>query len=210
MRMLLMMLAGCGVCAWLGAQEKPAQAAPKSREIFLLLPEPRAMRTAHSVVLGGARFTVFTPARQTAEKPGIQAYPAAEFAKLGIGTDTFAKKAREAADRMLASLQPELIKDGAGRVRYAVYRGEEPIYACLLAAPSLAKVFEKVFGKEVWVAAPDRNSLYVFPPNPTIVDDFAADLEERFESDAYSASEEVFVLRSDTGEMRAVGTFTER
>lgn len=204
-----------------GAQEKvssaaapvpvvPAMVAVIKAEPFLLLPEPKEMRTANSAVLGGARHTVFNPVRRLAGKPGVEAYSKAEFAKLGISTDTFVRKAREAADRLLATLQPELIKDDAGRVRYAVYRGEDPVFACLLAAPSLAKVFENVFGKEVWVAAPDRNALYVFPPNPTIVDDFAGDLEDRFETNAFAASEEVFVLRSDTGEMRAVGTFTNR
>ena len=101
------------------------------------------------------------------------------------------------------------MKDDAGRVRYAVYRGQEPIFACLLVAPSLSKVFENIFGKEIWVAAPDRNALYVFPPNPAVVDDFAGDLEERFESNAFAASEEVFVLRGD-GEMKVIGTFRGR
>lgn len=210
MRTKLLLLAGMGMCVLLGAQEKPVGPGPQKPELFLLLPEPREMRKAHSLVLGGARLTVFSPARQIAARPGIEVYPAAEFAKLGISADTFAKKAREAADRMLATLQPELKKDEAGRVRYAVYRGEEPVYACLLAAPSLAKIFEKIFGKEVWVAAPDRHALYVFPPNPAVVNDFAADLQDRFESDPFAASEEIFVLRADTGELKAVAAFTDR
>jgi hypothetical protein len=178
-------------------------------EPFLLLPEPREMRVAHSVVLGGARHTVFTPVRQVAGKPGLVPYSKDEFAKLGIGADTFAERSREAADRILATLKPEFIKDDAGRVRYAVYRGDSPIFACLLVAPSLGKVFQNVFGKECWVAAPDRNALYVFPPNPTIVDDFAGDLQERFEAEAFAASEEVFIIKGETGEIRAVGTFRD-
>lgn len=189
------------------AAEKHAEA---KAEPYLLLPEPKEMRVAHSITLGGAKRTAFTPARRLAGTGSIETYSKADFAKLGISPDSFAEKARAAADRLLATLQPELIKDDAGRVRYAVYRGEAPIYACLLAAPSLAKVFENVFGKEVWVAAPDRNALYVFPPNAAIVDDFAADLQDRFESNAFSASEEVFVVQGATGEMRAVGTFSDR
>jgi hypothetical protein len=179
-------------------------------EPFLLLPEPREMRVAHSIVLGGAKHTVFTPVRRVAGKPGLVPYSKEDFSKLGISADTFAEKAREAADRILASLQPEFIKDDAGRVRYAVYRGDDSIFACLLVAPSLAKVFQNVFGKESWVAAPDRHALYVFPPNPTIVDDFAADLQAHFEAEAFAASEEVFLIRGESGEMRAVGTFRER
>jgi hypothetical protein len=215
------LLAGGNLCA----QSKASPEAASSRatsgkgaaspvalkaEPFLLLPEPREMRVGHSIVLGGAKHTVFTPVRRVVGKPGLVPYGKEEFSKLGISADTFAEKAREAADRILAGLQPEFIKDEAGRVRYAVYRGDDPIIACLLVAPSLAKVFEKVFGKEIWVAAPDRHALYIFPPNATIVDDFAGDLQTRFESEAFAASEEVFIIRGETGEMRAVGTFRDR
>lgn len=192
------------------AGEAAAASIAVKAEPFLLLPEPREMRVAHSVALGGAKHTVFTPVRRIAGKPGLVPYGKEEFAKLGISADTFAEKAREAADRILAGLQPEFIKDDAGRVRYAVYRGDDPVIACLLVAPSLAKVFQKIFGKEIWVAAPDRHALYVFPPNPAIVDDFAGDLQARFESEAFAASEEVFIIRGETGEMRAVGTFRDR
>lgn len=207
------LLAGLGLCV-LGQTPPPAAPArtppPAKAEAYLLLPEPKEMRVAHSASLGGAKFTVFNPVRLQADKAGLQAYSKAEFAKLGISPATFADRARLAADRLLASLQPELIRDDAGRVRYAVYRGEGDIYACLLTAPSLGKVFQNIFGKEIWVATPDRHSLYVFPPNPTIVDDFAGDLEDRFESNAFAASEEVFIIQAETGEMRAVGTFTNR
>jgi hypothetical protein len=211
------LLAGACVCA----QEKKVSAVTKAPEMagsttrtqaepFLLLPEPREMRVAHSIILGGAKHTVFTPMHRTAGKTALEAYSKAEFAKLGISADSFAERARAAADRILASLQPELIKDDAGRVRYAVYRGDEPIYACLMVAPSLGKVFQNVFGKEVWVAAPDRNALYVFPPNAAVVDDFSGDLEQRFEAEAFAASEEVFVVPADRGELKAVATFRNR
>lgn len=209
MKMFLALWAALLAGGLLCAQDKSSPA-PVKAEPFLLLPEPREMRVSHSLVLGGARHTVFTPVRRVAGKPGLVPYGKEEFSKLGISADTFAQKSREAADRILATLQPEFIKDDAGRVRYAVYRGDDPIIACLLVAPSLAKVFQKVFGKEIWVAAPDRHALYVFPPNPTIVDDFASDLQTRFESEAFAASEEVFIIRGETGEMRAVGTFRDR
>ena len=183
--------------------------APAKAEPFLLLPEPKEMRTSQSATLGGARLTVFTPVRRPAGKATLEPYSRAEFAKLGISPDSFAEKARLAADRLLATVQPELKKDAAGHVVYAVYRGDDPIYASLLAAPSIAKVFENIFGKEVWLAAPDRNALYVFPPNPSVVNDFAADLQDRFETNAFSASEEIFSLK-DNGELRAVATFTNR
>ncbi|CAN5699953.1 hypothetical protein BH11VER1_BH11VER1_38630 [soil metagenome] len=191
----------------LSAEDK---ATPKKLESFLLLPEPKAMRTKYSMSLGNALQTVLTPARQIAGTPGIEVYSSAEFAKLGISVDTFLEKARAAADKRLATMQPELIKDAAGRVRYAVYRGEEPLFACLLIAPSLSKIFEPLFGKAIWLVTPDRNSFYVFPANAPVLDDFAADLQERFDSTPYSASEEVFALKVETSELKAIGNFTNR
>lgn len=201
----LALAAVSGMCAQATPQAPPAKAEP-----FLLLPEPKEMRTSQSASLGGARLTTFTPVRQITGKAGLEPYTKADFAKLGISPDSFAERARLAADRLLASLQPELKKDAEGHIIYAVYRGDDPIFACLLVAPSLAKIFENVFGKEVWLAAPDRNALYVFPPNPSVVNDFAADLQDRFESNAFSASEEIFSLKADSGELRAVATFTDR
>jgi hypothetical protein len=196
------------------ASPPPAASTPASilyrPEPFLLLPEPREMRVGHSIVLGDARHTAFTPVRAAAGKSRLEPYSKADFAKLGISSDSFSRKARAAADRLLTLVQPELIKDDSGRIRYAVYRGDDPIYACLLIAPSLAKVFVNIFGPEIWVAAPDRHALYIFPPDPAALDDFAADLQGRFEADAFAASEEVFSIKGDDGEMKVIGTFRDR
>lgn len=178
-------------------------------ESYLLQVEPKAMRTAISKPYGNSQRTVFTPAREVGGNDWLTTYSEAEFEKLGISWESFMERARIAADRRLATLKPELVKDRDGRVLYAVYRGERPSYSSLLLAPSLAKVFEKIFGPEVWLAAPDRHSLYVFPANPEVVNNFAADLEERFQTNAFAASEEVFSLNT-AGELRAVAVFTDR
>lgn len=185
----------------------PTVARALKAESYVLMVEPRAMRSAHSRSFAEAKRTVFTPVREVGGKVVYSAYDEKSFDKLGISWESFATRARAAADRRLATLQPELIKDAAGRVRYAVYRGAEPIYANLLLAPSLARVFVNVFGEEVWLAAPDRHALYVFPADPQVVDEFAGDLEERFENNGFAASEEVFSL-NQAGELKAVAIFT--
>jgi hypothetical protein len=171
---------------------------------------PKLLGTTNAKAVGGSVTTVFCPAREIAAPPYIEVYTDDEFAKLGISADAFEKKARQAAERLLTVYRPELIKDEAGRVRYGVYRGEKAIFACLMMAPSLGKVFENVFGKEVIVAMPDRNALYVFPPNPTVVDDFAGDLEFRYESTLSAASDEVFIIKAENGEITALGSFSSR
>lgn len=184
------------------------QAADRSSP-YLLLPEPRAMRSSTSRELGTAQRTVFTPARLTADG-AVKTYPSAEFAKLGIGVDSFIERAQKAADARLATLQPELKKDDHGHVAYAVYRSDEPSIASLIVAPALSQIFKKIFGEEIWLVAPDRHSLFVFPAKAEVVSEYADDLRERFEGTAYGASEEIFSRKSGESSFRVVGSFIRR
>ena len=184
-----------------------AQEVSAKQETFLLLPEPRVMRTARSVVPPGAEQTVLTPAREIAESPFIEAYPESAFKAIGISPDTFAERAGSVADRLLKELKPDWVRDEEGRVLYAVFRGERPIYASLLAAPSLPRLFEEAFGPEIWLAAPDRRALYVFPAKAAVLTDFTADLLERYETDPYAASCEIFSWKRGQRLPVVVGSF---
>lgn len=164
---------------------------------FIALPEPRVLRSKHSLVPKGAQHTVFTPAKEIAGRPGVAVYEEADFKKLGISPESFVERAGKAADARLATMQPEFIKDEAGKTRYAVFRGESPLIATLIVAPSLAKGFTALFGEELWAVLPDRNSLYVFPAKPELLEEFTADLAERYELSPYAASCEVFRIRVD-------------
>ena len=184
--------------------QQPAPA-PRKLETLLLLPEPRVMRGPLSFAPEEARQTVLTPAQETPDG-GIKAYTPEEFSRLGLSVETFSKRAASAADKRLTTLKPEIIRDENGRVAYAVYRGESSLYASLLVAPSLSKIFEPMFGKELWVALPDRHALYIFPAQSAALQDFSADLAERFTADAFAASPEIFSLKS--GEPpRVIATF---
>lgn len=150
---------------------------------------------------------MISPAHETSESPGVRTYTADEFSKFGISVETFIERARAAADRRLATLTPEYVKDEMGRLRYAVYRGESPLIASLLIAPSLGPIFQKVFTGQVWALLPDRNSLYIFPARPDALAEFTVDLRDRYESNPYAASPEIFLLKADGALPRVVGTF---
>jgi hypothetical protein len=192
----------------LAPAQEPAPAKP-APETFLLLPEPHIMRSPRSINLKGAANTVVTPAKEIPESPFIATYTAHELLAIGISPETFAKRARTVADRLLQELKPEWIRDDQGQVIYAVYRGDRPIYASLIIAPSLPLLFEATFGPEIWVTAPDRNALYIFPAKAAILNDFAGDLEDRFKSEPYAATSEIFSWKKGTFEPVAVGSFTE-
>jgi len=194
--------------AILGITGLPAQAqtATKKLEAYVLLPEPSALRTELSRAPVGAHRTVLSPAHETVEAPGVKMYPKEDFARLGISVDTFTERAVAAAETRLKDLQPELIKDGTGKTRYAVYRGDSPLIASLLIAPSFGKALAQAFEGELWAVVPDRHSLYLFPAKPEMLAEFADDLQQRYKTDAYAASCEVFRIKP--GEpIKVVATF---
>ena len=185
-----------------------AEPVRKPLELFLMLPEPRVMGSASAKPWAGARRTVLSPARETSGKPGIETYSKAEFDKLGVSWEKFLEKAQAAAEKRLAALKPEFKQGPDGSVLYAVYRSDKPTVASLLIAPSLAKIFERIFGPEVWVVAPDRYTLYVFPSDGSTLAEFATDLKARFEVEAFVASDEIFSMKADGSEQKALGSFT--
>ncbi|SKA97334.1 hypothetical protein SAMN02745166_02597 [Prosthecobacter debontii] len=185
-----------------------AQAEDHRLESLLLLPEPKIMRNSLSFFPEGAELTVLTPAKELKETPWVMPYRPDEFKQLGLSVETFAERAKKAADKRLATLKPELIKNAEGQVAYAVYRSDQPLMASLLVAPSLPAIFEKLFGDEIWVALPDRHSLFVFPARPEAIEEFAADLEQRYLSDTRAASPEIFAIKKG-GVPKVVASFLE-
>lgn len=193
------------IAASLATATLRAQQPERKLETTLMLPEPRAMRNALSTTAFGARLTIFTPAQETAK--GIETYTEEVFRPMGFSVETFMKRAKTAADRRLATLKPEIIRDDAGKPLYAVYRGEASTYASLLFAPSLPKVFEAMFGKEIWVALPDRHALYIFPAQSAALQEFTEDLASRYAEDPFAASPEIFSLKAGE-EPKVIASFT--
>jgi hypothetical protein len=206
----LILLAVTGLaCSLRGADSAPAPE-PFKPENYLMLPEPKVTGSSTSKVFAGALRTVFTPARQVVDARSIAPYKTADFAKLGISWETFLERAQVAAERRLAVIKPELKKNEAGQIAYAVFRGADPSITCLLIAPSLGKIFINIFGKDVWVVTPDRNSLYVFPAKAEALAEFAADLQERFEGSSHPSSGEIFEIKGDGSGLRAIGSLSKR
>lgn len=203
--------AACAFTAGLPAQTAPAAAQAQAQskpELMLMLPQPKFMAGPLSMTPEGATQTVFTPAVEISGEPGIVPYREEDFKKLGLSVASFAERAGKAADRRLATLKPDFIKDDQGQVQYAVYRSEKPLIASLVMAPSLPVIFEPLFGPVIWVAMPDRHSLFVFPAQPESVEAFAEDLALRYRAETRAASPEIFALKKGSPP-RVVASFDE-
>lgn len=171
-----------------------------------MLPEPAAMRSDISKSFGESKRTVFTPSQMGSDGK-VRILKKDEFARLGISWESYLERAQAAAERRLAELQPEIKKDAAGHVLYAVYRGDDPSIACLLVAPTLGAIFKNILGDPVWIVSPDRRTLYLFPARKEALEEFAEDLRERFQESAFASSDEVFEASAGK-ETRVVGTLS--
>ena len=178
---------------------------PPKPEAFLMLPEPRSMRSSISQPIGGAKRTVFTPAKSD-DRGKVTTYTAAEFAKIGLSWDSFLERAQKAADIRLAAIQPELKNDASGKAVYAVFRSDEETIASLIIAPGLEQIFKKLFPAGIRLVAPDRHTLFVFPAADGVIEPFAEDLAERFEENTFAASEEIFERKPGAEGIRAIGS----
>ena len=185
-----------------------AQTPAKKLDAYVLMPEPSALKSVNSRALGGGQKTVLSPAREVAEAPGVKLYSPEDFAKLGISVDTFTARAKAAADARLATISPEFIKDASGKTRYAVYRGDSSLIASLIVAPSLGKLISKLLGGDLWAVLPDRHSLYLFPAKPEMLAEFGDDLQQRYQTDPYAASCEVFLIKQGEAP-QAIATFAD-
>jgi hypothetical protein len=139
-------------------------------ESLLLMPEPKAMRTAHSITPPNSQQTVFTPYRESSSAlGGVESYTGESFTKLGLSIESFAERAKTAADKRLRLLKPELIKGADGKIAYAVYRGDSPLFATLLIAPSLPKICSRSCsaGRSGWLCTGSPRALRLPRDGPT-------------------------------------------
>ncbi len=183
-----------------GAKPTPAPAtaaaaAPRAKpskvelEPLCLVLEPAVLKTKSSQVLPGARKTVVTPAKET--KHGLVLLEEDAVAALGLDWPKLQAKAVAAASRHLKTLTPEISRDEQGAPRYALLHSERPFHTSILLCPEFGEQFEKEFGKDFVVMAPDRFSVYVFQRHGDF-QQYAARLAELHTTAVYPASAEAF------------------
>lgn len=117
--------------------------------------------------------------------------------------DPFLKGARERSGLLLATLDPELIRDSRGVIQMAVIHTEDPMTAsCILASGFLPR-FSALFGPELIIAIPARNKIYVFPKLANRITDTSQTIRDDYLISPMPVSTELFEL-SKKG-IRAIG-----
>lgn len=117
--------------------------------------------------------------------------------------DPFLKGCRERSGLLLATLDPELIRDSRGIVQMAVIHTKDPMTASCVLAPGFLPRFSALFGPELIIAIPARNKIYVFPKLANRIADTTQTIRDDYLISPMPVSTELFEL-SKKG-IRAIG-----
>ncbi|MFV1994242.1 MAG: hypothetical protein ACC661_02305 [Verrucomicrobiales bacterium] len=194
---LLAIFVSAGGCS-LAAQE------PAAREQKIVLIEPKLMAPAVSREIPGARSTVLVAARET-DYGGLEYYDKEAFEALGKSWEAFYREARERADALLLTLEPEFKRDSRGVIEYALLSSESQRTAGVVLAAKFLERFRESLGDELVVMIPNRSTVLVFPKLASDYADYGEAVIEMYRDAVYPASLEIFVV--DARGMRAIGEF---
>jgi hypothetical protein len=184
-----------------GVVDKPARPAKGTP---LLLIEPRSMRPDVSVMVPGARDTVFSAAYQGAL--GARHYSRDGFGKAyPDGWKVFFEGAKTAAAEHLKSLKPKMVRGRNKVIEYALLQSDHVLTPTVILAPEFASMFAETLGDQLLIAIPDRSTVIVFPKLAGGLQKNREGLSDLFEDAVFPVSGEVFELTKDG--IRAVGDF---
>jgi len=176
-------------------------------ENFWILVEPTFLKPEVTITIPGAQDTVFVPAKEISDYPGIQAFSQDQFDKLRISKDSFYHRAAVAAGRVLDSIEPKIVKDENDKVKYAAIHLTRPIASGLVIAPNFQQKFKNLFGENILVIIPERHTLFVFPDNQDLYSAYLLPMAARFEDAVYACSRELFLWKKGAKKPVVIGRF---
>jgi hypothetical protein len=188
---------------WMGFGPGVAAEPGPGLETMCLLIEPRdGLGVAKPI--SGARSTVVVAGRET-RLGGVRVLSRAEFEGLGMSWAAYERKAAEAADRVFATLKPEVTRDAKGFARFAVVKGKSHLTASTVLAPKFYAAFRQTMGDDLVVLIPDRFTVYVFPRPMGEYKDWGKRILREYAEATYPVSVEVLLL--NRGGLSALGSF---
>ena len=147
--------------------------------------------------------TVLVPAKFINEE--ILPLKREDAAAPGVSRKEILAQAIPAAEKVLATLKPEYIRDSNKVIEYAVLQSDSPLTASAVLAPGFAKVFEETLGPDILIAIPNRNRIFVFPRLSSAYEQMTDIIVGEYESSSAPVSRELFTLRNGT--LTALGRY---
>lgn len=201
-RMSRRTILACGIALLLPSVETPLKAGPAPAGETLAIGGAFGSSRIRRY-LPGSRATILYPATR---ESGGRISPADPQSSLSSGTwDKILSCWREDASLLLATLNPEMIRDGDGVIQAAVLRSTDPLVSTCMLLPGFLDRFSAVFGPEILVAVPSETTLYVFPKLANRMSGFRERIVDEFLLSPRPVSTEFFEL-SRKG-LRGAGDF---
>ena len=172
---------------------------------WFFLPEPRFMGHEVSFPLAGARDTVLAPVRLG--EGGVEFATIAAWTAAALNEETVRKVTARFASEWLRHTKVEFVRNRKNVIEYAALRSDKLPVCVTVFAPEFRKQFEDVFGPNVMLVIPNRQTVFIFPGVAGDIPEYAPMILEAWRSAAPKVSLEVFEL-SARG-LRATGRIEE-
>lgn len=153
--------------------------------------------------VAGSERTIVTVAREV----DGEVVPLTREQKRGIpGTfDKIAGEAEKNASALLATMEPELVRDRRGVIEYAVIQSDNHRTASTVFAPDFGEKFAETIGPELFVAIPNRFQVFVFSRQDLAHLRMGEAIISGYLSSNYPVSREIFEWRN--GRLRSLGLY---
>jgi hypothetical protein len=171
----------------------------------VILIEPKFMKAPVTAPIPGAKKSELVAAEVS---NGEVVYLSREkFGALGVDWKTFAAGTQPAADKELAALEIDYVRDRRKVIAYAEVRSPRGLVASAVQAPKFLELFKETLGEKVLLVIPHRGTAFVFPALASAYREYAPLVLKAYRATAFPVSTEVFELSTDG--LRAIGMFED-
>ena len=117
--------------------------------------------------------------------------------------DEIREEALRTASKVLASINPRIVRDKNKVVQYVVLESENPLTASCVLAPEFASQFRDILGPEILVAMPHRNLVLVFSRQDDVHMKMSESIVSEYLKATWPVSREIFSF--ENGSLRSLG-----
>ena len=122
---------------------------------------------------------------------------------LAMAMKAISPDAQRTAQDVLASLEPQFVRDNNGVIQYAILESKNPLTASAVLAPGFAERFASTLGPDILVALPNRFQILVFSRQDQTFQKMGEAIISGYLGSDYPVSREIFAL--ENGRLRSVG-----
>lgn len=134
---------------------------------------------------------------------GVRSFSKEEWDTRELKWDDLLERSEKLGDQLVAKVEPKLVRDERGVVRYAFLAAKEPFLSTVVFSDKFREQFKDTLGDNLLIVFIDRGLLYAFPAVGGSIEEYGPSLVDEFRVTPLPVSLEVFLL-NDSG-MKVIG-----